>query len=547
MKLRTKMLIPSLLALFMGFAGFVMFETINQTASGEKKLADEIKNLSNLVATANTSYVWNYDTIGLQNSLESFLKNDLIVEIEVFNTSDQSVAKAAEKGNPNLYTREVEIQRDGLPAGTARIVFTDFPIRTATTALITEILVSEVFIFLILAAIITIIAWLIIRPIKRLSGVVQDMAEGEADLTVRLPVRGNDEVAEVSARFNAFLDKLKAIIFSLKGVGLKSRSLGDDLAHNSQSVTASSRQISESMVSMNQRTEYLNEEIDRSSDTISKINSFIGRVVGMIQEQAAAVNESSAAVNQMIANVSSIERSTGNKITVVNDLEALARTLETGMTQNSHAIEETTRSTKLISDMIAVINSVASQTNLLALNAAIEASHAGDYGRGFSVVADEIRKLAEQTAQNARRIGDSMGQIVAGIEKTAALTRESSGTIRKVMAGITDVAGGMKETMTGLEELTVGNRQITESLGTLNRMTEEVKGSGTEMRSGTEQIASSIKRIVEIVEENKNGIEEMTHAVQEISRSMDKLTLLSEQNSSSIQTLDGEISKFKTE
>jgi methyl-accepting chemotaxis protein len=546
MKLRTKMLIPVVLVLYLGFSGFATFEGVMQGLKNTAKMQKEISTLSALVATANTSYIWNYDSIGLKQSLDSFLLDDQIVSIEVFDSADTSLAKASEEGIPRLYRNTAEIFRDGEKIGKAEIVFTDHYIRSESNRFILEIVIAAMVLVVIIGAGVAVAAGLALKPIRGLAEVVKSMAGGEADLTIRIPTRGKDEVAALSGHFNVFLERLKAIVISLKSVETRSASLGDDLAENSRTVSSSAIQISASTDAMSERTGFLREEAVRSGQNVERINAFIAKVVDKIQDQAAAVNESSAAIQEMIANVENIERSTESKLGLVRRLEIQAKKLEEGAARNARVMEETSQSTDIISEMISVINSVASQTNLLAMNAAIEAAHAGDYGRGFSVVADEIRKLAEQTSENARNIGDSIGKVVAGIQEASAVTRESNSTINEVISGIEEVAGGMNETMSGLKEISIGNSQIIESLGALNKMAEDLKGSGTEMRDETTRIESSIKRITGIVEENGAGIDEMVSGIKEISASMARLTDLSGRNSENISTLDGEMSKFKT-
>jgi len=547
MTLRSRLLTPALLTVFLGFAVFVAYETSTQDKETARDMEEEMANLSELVSTANISYVWTYDTIGLQMSVESMIKDPQIVGIEIFSSAGDSLAKAEEEGKPNLYTRESELVRDGMKAGKAKITFTDHYLRAKSRALVSNIAVFVGILFVVIAAVMTVFTGRAVKPIVRLTSITKDMAEGEGDLTVRIPARGDDEVARLSRYFNVFLDKLSAIVASLKNVGEQSSEISAELAGGAQEASASSTQISSSARAMSDRVGFLREEIGKSSDNVEKINAFIARVVDMIQEQAAAVNESSAAVQEMIANAANIERSTEGKLELVRGLESLAKRLEEGAALNVKAMDESSRSTELIAEMIGVINDVASRTNLLAMNAAIEAAHAGTYGRGFSVVADEIRKLAEQTADNAKSIGETIGRVVSGIEKASTVTRESSGTIAEVISGIGAVAGGMNETLLGLKEMSIGNTQIIESLGALNKMTEEVKSSGSGMRQGTEDIGASIRRIIEITEENKRGIEEMAAGIREISDSMAALSDLSVRNSSNIATLDDAMRKFKTE
>jgi methyl-accepting chemotaxis protein len=249
----------------------------------------------------------------------------------------------------------------------------------------------------------------------------------------------------------------------------------------------------------------------------------------------------------MVANIGAIERSTESKRELVRRLEGQAKKLAQDVALNSKAMEESSRSTVLISELIGVIDNVASRTSLLAMNAAIEAAHAGNYGRGFAVVAAEIKKLAEETAANAASIGATIGRVVAGIDSATRATLESSSTIVEVISGIDDVASGMNETLSGLKEMSIGNRQIVESLGELNKLTEQVRASGDGMREGTEEIGASIKRIMEISAENERGVAEMVNAVREISRSIAGLSGLSAQNSANIGALDAEMDKFRTE
>jgi methyl-accepting chemotaxis protein len=399
---------------------------------------------------------------------------------------------------------------------------------------------------LVVAAVVFVTVTRITRPVLSLADVVKDMSEGEGDLSASIPVRGNDEVALLAGHFNRFLHKLRAIVGSLKAVGAKSQELGGSLASNAQEVSSSTVEISSTMRSMSDRTGHLHGEIARSTEGVGEVNAFIAKVVGMIEDQSAAIDESSAAIEEMIANVGNIERSTEKKLELSQRIEGLAKACDDGMKRNVSAMDEIAQSTAVITDLIGVINSVASQTNLLAMNAAIEAAHAGDYGRGFSVVADEIRKLAEQTSSSSKDAAQTLNTIIRSIGDATRQTRVSSDSISEVIEGIVEVSEGMNETMSGLKEMSLGNRQITEALGQINKMTEEVKNAGREIREGTGRIEESFKSIAEIASENKNGIVEMAAGIGQISEAMADLERLSGENSDNIAVLDREMGKFKT-
>ncbi|MBN1646885.1 MAG: methyl-accepting chemotaxis protein [Spirochaetales bacterium] len=546
MKLRFKLLLPTLAAVLVGFSAFIFVYNIVQDKKAGVEIQTEIGKLSELVITANTSYVWNYDSIGLQESLDSFIKNDQIVGIEILDTSNLVMAKAEDEAPENLYEKKVDIVRDGLNIGQAKIVFTDYYIRREKDAVIRLIILILVIIFAVVVTVLVFISRMVTLPVNRLTCIVRDMAEGEVNLAVRMPVKGNDELSRLSGYFNTFLDKLREIVLSLKKVGSDSKSLSITLDQNSQSVSASSVEMNAAVDEMSERMDFLNNEVAGSNQNIGRIHSFISRVVDMIQEQAAGVSESSAAVEEMIANVANIESATESKMLLIRTLEEKARNLEEGSARNAVAMDETYRSSEHISEMISVINNVASQTNLLAMNAAIEAAHAGEYGRGFSVVADEIRKLAEQTSENAKRIGETLIKVIGGIQDAADMTKKSTAAINEVINGISDVNNGMDETMSGLKEISIGNRQITESLASLTRITEEVRTSGEGMREGTDLVDSSMKKITEIISENRNGINDVVNGIAAISRSITTLSELSGQNSNYIRVLDEEIEKFST-
>jgi methyl-accepting chemotaxis protein len=222
----------------------------------------------------------------------------------------------------------------------------------------------------------------------------------------------------------------------------------------------------------------------QKSRLISKANDEIMASSKIVQnricDQTAVVNESSAAIEQMTASVDSIAEITASRRQSVALLRERTAEGSAEMSKASVAVNAVKDSTTSISDVVKVIRKVANQTNLLAMNAAIEAAHAGQAGRGFSVVADEIRALSEETARQVKIIDSSIKGTIASIRTATDITESAQSTFAQLSTETEMVSKAMEEIGDGLKEIASGSSEILQGVSESVNITTSVKdASGT--------------------------------------------------------------------
>jgi methyl-accepting chemotaxis protein len=250
----------------------------------------------------------------------------------------------------------------------------------------------------------------------------------------------------------------------------------------------------------------LDTEIQKALAELAGAQKMIRAVSERSQEQSANLEESSAAIEQMIASIANSSRVSEEKQKAVEKLVGDARGGEEDMQKTVEGIAEITHSVEGIWEAMEVINGVASKTDLLSMNAAIEAAHAGEAGRGFSVVAAEIRKLAETTAENAKRISATLKTVAGGINSTAAISRGTGQVIHGMIQGIGGVAASITELINSLHEMSVGSSQITAALSSLRGVSEEVREAYSKMAEAAKAVESTMARIGSLSRENLKKI-----------------------------------------
>lgn len=426
--------------------------------------------------------------------------------------------------------------------------------RTILTASIT-IYLGVIFFLVIVITLIIVFRKSIVSARK----VSDALSEGAGDLTIRLPVINIDETGDLIHSFNRFLDKIQSIITNIKentyvltgniqnirssiNIGVSDfESLNKEFKEeliNSNKIAESS--ASASRVSFMQRT-----RINAVNETIRQLLDNINEISEKMKSQSDAVNRTSVSVQQMMANIVTVSQGSTRANTYSKILDAEARDGGNISESVADSIQGIKDYSKQITNITQVIHNISEQTNLLAMNAAIEAAHAGDYGRGFTVVAEKIRKLAEDTANNSTVINDLIEETIQAIEQTVALVSKSAASSDKILESSVMLSDVISSISMANEELDVGRKDILNNVSNLNIITEAVQELSVRQMQMSSMVSQNIAGVDKLAEDVVNVVNNTENDVKVLLGSIENVAELSNTTVDSMESMDKKIKELQ--
>ena len=389
------------------------------------------------------------------------------------------------------------------------------------------------------------VARAMIKPINVVVSALKDIAQGEGDLTVRLPVHGNDEVTDLSEYFNETIEKIGAAIKSVGESSEDMTNIGNELASNMNETASAVNQISANIDGVKQQAMTQAASVTETAATVEEIVRTIKQLNNSIETQAASVAQSSSSVEEMVANIASIGQTLGKTDDVIKSLTTATGDGKATLVTSNTVTQKIAEESGSLMEASSVIQHIASQTNLLAMNAAIEAAHAGEAGKGFAVVADEIRKLAEESSTQGKTITTTLKTLSGEIETLSASSKtveEKFNAIFTLAEQVKDMSNRLTEAMREQEN---GSREVLTAIKSINTVTVEVQAGSEEMLKGGEGVAEEMQKLDSLTRVITESMNEMASGAVQINNAVQEVNEISQKNKRSIESLAEEVSKFK--
>ncbi|WP_149553963.1 methyl-accepting chemotaxis protein [Treponema pectinovorum] len=400
-------------------------------------------------------------------------------------------------------------------------------------------------ILIIFLIIVFVVARQIIKPINIIVEALKGIAQGEGDLTVRLPAHGNDEITDMAKYFNQTIAKIGSVIKTVGENGNSMEEIGNTLASNMVEAASAVQEISANIDGVKQQTLTQAASVTETAATIEQIVNTINKLNTSIENQAASVTESSSAIEQMVGNIASIGQTLEKTDEAIKNLaDATADGKNTVLNANTITQRIAEESGSLI-EASTVIQNIASQTNLLAMNAAIEAAHAGEAGKGFAVVADEIRKLAEDSSEHGKTITNTLKMLSGEIEALSESSKTAEEKFNIIFTLAEEVKSMSDHVTDAMQEQESGSKEVLTAIKDINTVTVDVKQGSEEMLTGSKAVVQEMKKLEDLTQVIKESMNEMAEGAIRINNSAQEVKEITQKNKVSIQTLIGEVAKFK--
>ncbi len=461
---------------------------------------------------------------------------------KIFTEKTQKIisVKGADNSKKTIFSSPVEYTN-----WTLMLVMSEKAINKTARNIVLELAICGVIITIFIVLFSALIIFKNIKPISLVEKTVRGIATGDADLTKRIEIKSNNEIGRVVDGFNLFSEKLQNIISALKKSKEQLVSAGEILETSTEDSMSAISQISGNILSMSSQVTTQTNSVHQTAGAVNQIAANIESLNRMIESQASAVTQASAAVEEMIGNINSVNNSVQKMGQSFEELEKKASAGVQKQNDVNSRIDEIEKESQMLQEANAVISGIAEQTNLLAMNAAIEAAHAGEAGKGFSVVADEIRKLSEDSSSQSQTIGKQLSKIIESINAIVNASQSATDAFDEVSNGINSTTNLVREITNAMLEQNAGSKQIVEALNSMNDTSNEVKTAALEMAEGNKAILAEVKNLQDATFSIKDGMESMSQGAKKINETGTSLSELSHKIYDSIKDIGSQVDKFK--
>lgn len=385
----------------------------------------------------------------------------------------------------------------------------------------------------------------ILSQLKNVSRELHHLSEGTGDLSLRLPVKTLDEIGLLAQRFNLFLDTLSELIGNVRSATESSSLLGEHLASSGVETASALEEIERNIESMKTLLETLDQEQILVQGRAAHLQDRFTLLQTGTESQGKSITMGIESTQEVLKELSALRH---RSEALQKGMDQLGQQVTIGQQAMGQAIGLTRRlgeSSEAIHRFISVIQETATRTNLLAINASIEAAHAGNSGRGFTIVAQEIRHLAESTHSSSQEIEKSLSVLLDGILECEKAIVQTGQALEVIQASASQTDEGFARLHEGLSQADADGQQVGQTLADLGRGMEELSAAQREVGEGYTALRDFVERTARISAETRVGMGEVAIGMKEISSEARGVSEAGLKNRDVAAELNALISRFK--